>query len=387
MFSDFVGEPGTIIDVGCGNGLIGGMTYEQSGYNPIRKGKHIITGIDPLPLLALIPWIHIFKQCKCEDLEGVTAEYATIVTSFDHLEKPTLCLEKLRNIGVKKIFLWETFFKYPVKGDWHHSHRYTLEQFEDILSNSRFKVNRRLKVDILHDAEGWFIEAQVEKVEKIEEVDFDYQWRNLPSPALEYTEKRVEELLDYTGLSQEYFKGKRCLDAGCGSGRWTYAMQQMGSNVDSFDISSPAVEATQQVNPKAYVEDIMNLKPTADYDFVLCWGVLHHLKDPVEGFKRIASQVKSGGYLHVMVYHRDTQKTYDEGRRRWSNLTEAERLALCKKMVSKHGGNIHGWWDAFNPTYNWSFHQDEVRKWFESYGFKDIRLIKKYNINMIGCKK
>jgi SAM-dependent methyltransferase len=218
-------------------------------------------------------------------------------------------------------------------------------------------------------------------------VSFDYQWRNLSSPSLEYTEKRIEELLDYTGLKPGFFMGKRCLDAGCGTGRWTWAMFQMGGIVDSFDVSDEAVNAARSVNPRSYVGDITALQPPGEYDFVLCWGVLHHMKEPIEGFRRVVSQVKSGGHLHIMVYHRDTQRVYEAGRKKWPQLTEGERLALCREMVSKHGGNVHGWWNAFNPTFNWSFHHNDVKKWFEDAGFRDIRLVKKYNINLIGCKK
>ena len=45
-------------------------------------------------------------------------------------------------------------------------------------------------------------------------MDFNYQWKNLPSPDLEYTEKRIAELVDHTVLTDVFFQGKYCLDAG-----------------------------------------------------------------------------------------------------------------------------------------------------------------------------
>lgn len=218
-------------------------------------------------------------------------------------------------------------------------------------------------------------------------MEFDYQWVELPDPNLEYTESRILELLDYAGLKREFFSGKSCLDAGCGTGRWTWAMLQMGSHVDSFDISEAAVKSCRKVNPEAYVFDLMDLTPSNRYDFVLCWGVLHHLPSPIEGFRKVASQVKQGGFLHVMVYHTDTQKIYEPVRRIWKDLSQEERLAYCRKYASEKGGTIHGWWDAFNPRFNWGLHQNDVRDWFKKTGFDDIRLIKKYNINMIGRKR
>jgi len=216
--------------------------------------------------------------------------------------------------------------------------------------------------------------------------EFDFQWETLPSPQIEYNEDRVREILDLTGLPPDFFKGKTCLDVGCGNGRYTYAMQRLGAKVDCFDISERAVERAKVANPSAYVFDLMDLAPYPKYCFVLCWGVLHHLSDPKEGFRRVASQVRSAGMLHVMVYHRDTQKVYQEGRMKWPKLSNEERMALCKEMIGKHGGNLHGWWDAFNPEYNWSYEPGEIKGWFEEEGFREIKLVKKYNINMRGKK-
>jgi len=214
--------------------------------------------------------------------------------------------------------------------------------------------------------------------------EFDFQWQNLPSPATEYIKDRVKELLEYSKLGSSFFQGKACLDAGCGNGRFTYALQQLGAKVISFDVSPQAVEQCKTVNPQAYIHDIMSLDPDPRFDFVLCWGVLHHLEKPRDGFAKVASQVKSNGILLIMVYHKDTQRIYEDGREKWPSLAHEERIALCNEMIAKHGGNLHGWWDAFNPQYNWSFEPKEIERWFKEEGFKKIKLTKKYNINMRG---
>ena len=67
-----------------------------------------------------------------------------------------------------------------------------------------------------------------------------------------------------------FIKNKICLDAGCGPGRWTYAMQQLGAKeVTSFDISSEAIKKCKVINSDAYVQDILELKQNNFYDFVL----------------------------------------------------------------------------------------------------------------------
>jgi 2-polyprenyl-3-methyl-5-hydroxy-6-metoxy-1,4-benzoquinol methylase len=212
--------------------------------------------------------------------------------------------------------------------------------------------------------------------------DFDYQWKNLPSVNIEYNKNRVKEFLGFTGFKKALFGGckeiqdKVCLDAGCGSGRYTFALMQLGAaKVDSIDISPEAIEKCKQVNPNARVQSLLELEPSSEYDFVLCWGVLNHVPDARAGFARVAPQVKPGGKLHIMVYHKDTQANYIEGRKNWALMSHEQRITLCNEMISKHGGDLHGWWDAFNPTYNHSFYPDEVLQWFKDENFTDIRLV------------
>lgn len=227
----------------------------------------------------------------------------------------------------------------------------------------------------------------MEKIDEEKPSEFGYQWANLPSPNIEYTLERITELLGFTGLNSHFFAGKRCLDAGCGNGRYTYALQELGGKVDSFDASEEAIKRCRNVNSRAYVFDLMKLVPNPTYEFVLCWGVLHHLPEPRVAFRKVASQVETNGILHVMVYHKQTQKIYEEGRRAWPTLKKEQRMRLCEEMIKKHGGNLHGWWDAFNPRYNWSYEPKEIKRWFQEEDFKDIKLTVRYNVNMRGTRK
>jgi SAM-dependent methyltransferase len=217
--------------------------------------------------------------------------------------------------------------------------------------------------------------------------DFDYQWKNLPDKNIEFNNSRVEEFLKFTELDPEKFiEGKFCLDAGCGVGRYSYAMMKLGAkHVDSIDISEEGIKKCKIINPNARVEDILKLKPNRKYDFVLSWGVLHHTSDPRLAFSKVASQVNQNeGCLHVMLYHKDTQKKYQSGRKIWQDLSESQRLKYCKKMVADFGGTIHGWYDALNPKYNYAFSEKDVKKWFQEEGFTKIKIVSKYNINING---
>ncbi len=230
--------------------------------------------------------------------------------------------------------------------------------------------------------------------------DFDEQWKNVMDEEhfnemkgkFDFTQKRVEEFQKLTDIKDNGLNGKICLDAGCGPGRWTYAMQQLGAQkVDSFDVSSEAIKRCKEINPDAYVGSVFDLKPNPLYDFVLSWGVLHHNKNTREAFSKVASQVKKGGLLHIMVYDKKYDHEYDgyrgetsiEKHKEWEKLSFEEKIKICENKVKTIGGDIHGWFDAFNPEVNFSFMPKEVKKWFEAEGFHKIKLRVKSHFNSI----
>jgi SAM-dependent methyltransferase len=240
--------------------------------------------------------------------------------------------------------------------------------------------------------------------------DFDYQWKNLMTPEalaqdkskFECNDERVKEFLKMTGIKPWYkkdslIKGKICLDAGCGPGRWTCAMMRLGAEkVDSFDLSQEAVKQCKEINPNAYVFDIFNLNPNPVYDFVLSWGVLHHTPDTRKAFSKVASQVKKGGMLHVMIYNKENDWVYDgyrgptcvEKHKEWEKLSIEEKMKMCEAKVKQYGVDVHGWFDAFNPEFSWSYSEQEVKDWFVEEGFIDIKTkMIKQNINMNGVLK
>ena len=236
--------------------------------------------------------------------------------------------------------------------------------------------------------------------------EFDYQWKYTlekndlenEEDKFECNEKRVKEFLEQFKKKNWFFKkpsfkGKVCLDAGCGPGRWTCALQKLNANkVDSFDLSDEAITRCKKINPNAYVFDIMELKENHVYDFVLSWGVIHHTNNPRKAFSKLVSQLKKGGMLHVMVYDKRNDWFYEgyrgeptQKRKEWNSLTIEKKLELCKEFAEKKGGNVHAWFDALNPEFNWSYTKEEIKEWFVEEGFSNIKLgDMEFNINMNG---
>lgn len=92
------------------------------------------------------------------------------------------------------------------------------------------------------------------------------------------TEKRLEEAL---GRPLTALRGKKVLEAGCGSGRFTEILLKYGARVYSFDYSN-AIDANYENNmPNAdltlFQADIRHIPFHAGFfDFVICLGVLQH---------------------------------------------------------------------------------------------------------------
>ena len=107
--------------------------------------------------------------------------------------------------------------------------------------------------------------------------------------------------------------GAECLDAGCGSGRYTMAMAQAGAaHALGVDLSDRAVaDAAARAERLGYgarvsfmQHSVIDLPPewAERFDFVCSNGVVHHTPDPKTGLAEIHRVLKPGGRAFVMVY-------------------------------------------------------------------------------------
>jgi ubiquinone/menaquinone biosynthesis C-methylase UbiE len=130
----------------------------------------------------------------------------------------------------------------------------------------------------------------------------------------QYIFHRLTSLLstEYLRVEQDFFHGKVCLDAGCGSNaNATYAMLMMGAEkVYAFDLDESIFETVPKML-KDFAPERYDLRTgnvlTIDFadntfDFVHCGGVLHHSADVLQGLKELARVTKPGGLLYVHTY-------------------------------------------------------------------------------------
>lgn len=132
---------------------------------------------------------------------------------------------------------------------------------------------------------------------------FGYEWNRFSEMRDEW-ERNFLEYMQPRG--PEFFRGKRVLDAGCGSGRHSFYAARFGADVWAVDLG-PAVEAARRNNSdngaRIVQADIYNLPFAPEsFDFIYSNGVLHHLPDPEGAFRNLLRYLKPGGEIQIFLY-------------------------------------------------------------------------------------
>lgn len=109
----------------------------------------------------------------------------------------------------------------------------------------------------------------------------------------------------------DWFLRKKCLDVGCGGGRYSMALAKLGAEYAvGIDISE---EAIQDAGRRAADLEIDNVDfrvlsasklPFGDnsFDFIMFSGVLMHLANPVTVLNELTRVLRSKGILYLLVY-------------------------------------------------------------------------------------
>jgi SAM-dependent methyltransferase len=135
---------------------------------------------------------------------------------------------------------------------------------------------------------------------------FANSWNNVYNPSV-YTE---EQFLDWIEpWNKETIEGKTVMELGCGSGALLVHMQHLKpKKLTGIDLGSSVQTAKKLLGEGANIEqgDLTDheslLKNFEQQDLCYSIGVIHHLKNPDDGFKSLLKMTKSGGRFHGWVY-------------------------------------------------------------------------------------
>jgi 2-polyprenyl-3-methyl-5-hydroxy-6-metoxy-1,4-benzoquinol methylase/uncharacterized protein YbaR (Trm112 family) len=135
-------------------------------------------------------------------------------------------------------------------------------------------------------------------------LSFGYEWSRFPQMYEEWNQTFLNYMQPH---GPEFFGGKRVLDAGCGSGRFSYYAAKYGAEVWSIDLG-PAVEVahrnTESAGQVQVIQADLYDPPFAEesFDFIYSIGVLHHLPQPEAAFQNLVRFLKPGGEIQVYLY-------------------------------------------------------------------------------------
>lgn len=100
-------------------------------------------------------------------------------------------------------------------------------------------------------------------------------------------------------LAQLPGRGRRALDAGCGSGRHTLALADRFDEVIGIDISQPLIDLARRQRPhprvRYQVGDLLAITDAARFDLVLSSTILHHVPDLEGALRQLRGLVASAG--------------------------------------------------------------------------------------------
>jgi 2-polyprenyl-3-methyl-5-hydroxy-6-metoxy-1,4-benzoquinol methylase len=189
----------------------------------------------------------------------------------------------------------------------------------------------------------------------------------------------------------DYFKGKRSIDIGCGAGRWTRVLLELGASVKSVDMSEHGLKSTRRFNPDVEQVDIFSLKSRTvlneAFDFAICWGVVMCTHDPKVAFENVASTVRPGGDLYVMVYaptYHASDFVTQHRKFYHANLTTFQEKLDYAYKISDTPENAINLLDMLNTFYNWTIPEEVIVNWYTSNGFKDVKILNRNEQHFCG---
>jgi malonyl-CoA O-methyltransferase len=113
-------------------------------------------------------------------------------------------------------------------------------------------------------------------------------------------------------------KGRRALDAGCGTGRYLLALKARGAWVAGVDLSQPMLRYAREISPRLSRATLCALPLTsATLDVVVSGLALGDVRELGVALRELARVVKPGGHVIYSVVHPDG------GRQGWSRTFES----------------------------------------------------------------
>ena len=133
------------------------------------------------------------------------------------------------------------------------------------------------------------------------------QW-GLLTPGIDFLMEDARYRVKEWNIDGDFFRGKSVLDAGCGNGRWSKIVSEMGAGkvwgIDLSDSVFRAREDLKDLNNVNFVKSDIAKLPFRDemFDFIVATEVLQHTVDPERSLGELKRVLKKGGRLTFSLY-------------------------------------------------------------------------------------
>ncbi|MEK6644555.1 MAG: carbamoyltransferase N-terminal domain-containing protein [Planctomycetota bacterium] len=188
-------------------------------------------------------------------------------------------------------------------------------------------------------------------------------------------------------LAEQIPYNARILEVGCGTGQLSNFLAIGCRTVIGTDLCMNSLRMAETFRRQQGLSRVrflqMNLfKPAlkkAQFDVVLCNGVLHHTSDPYGGFKSIAELVKPGGHIIIGLYNTYGRLLLD-ARRMVFRMTGGSFKWIDPYMRKTRlsAGKQDAWFhDQYMHPHESKHTMGELQQWYEDNGFEYINGIPK----------
>jgi SAM-dependent methyltransferase/uncharacterized protein YbaR (Trm112 family) len=223
---------------------------------------------------------------------------------------------------------------------------------------------------------------------------------------------RYQEFITRLDLTSTELEGKRIFDAGCGHGEVFRSLLDIRVDLFGMDLSfsvdaiKKMVEDRQGDIAAGYhlVQGNLHSIPFRQdaFDYIFCDGVLHHTPDTFKGFQCITGTLKDSGKCFIMVYsndhkkriHRLINRVIDGTRGIRTRMPHSVLMVISGILAPLHWINVNlinlvtgkkkyrrrtlretrlSLFDAFSPLYDWHHSTDEVKEWYNTLHYRDVK--------------
>jgi SAM-dependent methyltransferase len=134
-------------------------------------------------------------------------------------------------------------------------------------------------------------------------------WHRYTGEGFTHSVSLIYDRMIANSFDFDLIKSRECIDLGCGGGRGTALMLELGAeHVTAVDISKTGLsDAAKRLRSYENVNFVRSSClalefPDHTFDFAWCSGVLHHTEAPEQGLRELLRILRPGGAFFLLLY-------------------------------------------------------------------------------------